>query len=117
MLTCSWSGSTAPAVKRISAVISPVLGSASKVFTSQPAKRVGFHSISAGLTTWECSPSLPFDARLASSSQALPKASVGLLVSSKNLFGNCIMANVKTPLGDHAEWRAPGPRQLDLASF
>ncbi len=49
MLTCSWSGSTAPGAKRISAVINPVLGSAISVLTSQPGKRVGFQSISAGL--------------------------------------------------------------------
>src|SRR5258708_1866967 len=55
MLTCSWSGSTAPGAKRISAVIRPVLGSIIKVLTSQPGKRVGFHSMSAGLTRCECS--------------------------------------------------------------
>src|SRR3954469_3441963 len=55
MLTCSWSGSTAPGAKRISAVIRPVFGSIISVFTSQPGKRVGFHSMSAGLTRCECS--------------------------------------------------------------
>src|SRR6478736_9436100 len=55
MLTCSWSGSTAPGAKRISAVIRPVFGSIISVLTSQPGNRVGFHSMSAGLTRCECS--------------------------------------------------------------
>ena len=54
MLTCSWSGSTAPGAKRISAVISPVERSNSSVFASQPGKRVFCHSMLCGRTTWEC---------------------------------------------------------------
>ena len=54
MLTCSWSGSTAPGAKRISAVISPVERSNSSVFASQPGNRVFCHSMFCGFTTWEC---------------------------------------------------------------
>src|SRR5258708_9536561 len=54
MLTCSWSGSTAPGANRISAVIRPVERSNSSVLASQPGKRVFCHSIPAGRTRWEC---------------------------------------------------------------
>src|SRR5215207_5038771 len=49
MLTCSWSGSTAPGANRISAVIRPVLRSNSSVLASQPGKRVffPFHAVGA----------------------------------------------------------------------
>ena len=48
MLTCSWSGSTAPGAKRNIAVIRPVWRSISSVFTSQPGNRVCCHSIFGG---------------------------------------------------------------------
>src|SRR5262249_29163320 len=54
IFTCSWSGSTAPGAKRISAVTSPLPRSNNSVLTSQPGKRVGCHSILAGRTTCEC---------------------------------------------------------------
>src|SRR5215218_2469106 len=54
MLTCSWSGSTAPGANRIRAVIRPVLRSNSSVLASQPGKRVFCHSMLAGRTRWEC---------------------------------------------------------------
>src|SRR3954464_7129887 len=53
MLTCSWSGSTAPGAKRISAVINPVARSNSSVLASQPGKRVFCHSMFSGRTMWE----------------------------------------------------------------
>src|SRR4051794_33796614 len=53
MLTCSWSGSTAPGANRISAVINPVERSNSSVLASQPGKRVFCHSMSCGRTMWE----------------------------------------------------------------
>src|SRR6476660_5592801 len=54
MLTCSWSGSTAPGANRINAVIRPVLRSNSSVLASQPGKRVFCHSMLSGRTRWEC---------------------------------------------------------------
>src|SRR3954465_185748 len=53
MLTCSWSGSSEPGAKRISAVINPVARSNSSVLASQPGKRVFCHSMSCGRTIWE----------------------------------------------------------------
>src|SRR3989304_2885993 len=54
MLTCSWSGSTAPGANLNSDVIRPVLASNIRTLTSQPGKRVFFHSISDGRTRCEC---------------------------------------------------------------
>src|SRR5579872_940058 len=54
MLTCSWSGSTAPGAKRIKAVTRPVARSNNRVLASQPGKRVFCHSMSWGRTRWEC---------------------------------------------------------------
>src|SRR4030081_683264 len=53
MLTCSWSGSTAPGANRISAVIRPVARSNSSVLASQPEKAVCCHSMLSGRTRWE----------------------------------------------------------------
>src|SRR5215216_2763838 len=54
MLTCSWSGRTAPGANRIRAVIRPVSRSNSSVLASQPGKRVFCHSMLSGRTRWEC---------------------------------------------------------------
>src|SRR6202021_1916676 len=53
MRTCSWSGSVVPGAHFISAVTNPVALSNKRPFTSQPANRVFFHSISDGRTVCE----------------------------------------------------------------